>query len=177
MQQFFWNADFLTLVTKRKIIVQLGSQMNAVSPPQWGPCLQISETIVHFKKTQKKLFANNPCALALQTLKFLTKKETMVTDIFASSSSPNFYSRKSNVKKKCLLFSIFANFPCKIEKFELEVAGVGIFQGQEFKFRVAINKTCREIAVKIVTLISPLLLISVKVVLLQSIATYIGRKD
>ena len=39
--------------------------MSAVSPPQWGTCLQISETIVHFKKTQKKLFANKPCALAL----------------------------------------------------------------------------------------------------------------
>ena len=50
----------------------------------------------------------------------------MVTDIFASSSSPNFYSRVM-LKNKCLLFSIFANFPCKIEKFELEVAGVGIF--------------------------------------------------
>ena len=54
------------------------------------------------------------------------QKETMVTQISAASSSPNFHSRKSYVKKitKFTFLAICANFPCKIEKFELENVGI-----------------------------------------------------
>ena len=61
----------------------------------------------------------------------------MVTQISAASPSPNFHLGKSYVKKITVYFlAICANFPCKIEKFQLEVVGVGIL---DFAFRAAIN--------------------------------------
>ena len=39
------------------------------------------------------------CVPVLYTLKFLTQKETMVTQISAAPPSPNFHSEKSYVKK------------------------------------------------------------------------------
>ena len=42
---------------------------------------------------------NNFYVTELYTLKFLTQKETMVTQITAVSPSPNFHSGKSYVKK------------------------------------------------------------------------------
>ena len=56
-------------------------------------------TIVHLKKTKKKFFLDNFCVPELYTLKFLTQKRIMVTQISAASSSPNFHSGKSYVKK------------------------------------------------------------------------------
>ena len=51
----------------------------------------------------------------------------MVTQISAALPSPSFHSGKSYVKKISAYFlAICANFPCTIEKFELEVVGVGI---------------------------------------------------
>ena len=51
----------------------------------------------------------------------------MVMLISGASSSPNFHS------EQFLFLVICANFPCKIEKFELEVVGVSIL-GKEFGF-------------------------------------------
>ena len=51
----------------------------------------------------------------------------MVTQISATSLSPNFISGKSYVKKITVYFlAVCANFSCKIKKFELEVVGLGI---------------------------------------------------
>ena len=51
----------------------------------------------------------------------------MVTQISAASLLPNFHSGKSYVKKISVYFlAIDATSLCKIEKFELEVVGVGI---------------------------------------------------
>ena len=51
----------------------------------------------------------------------------MVTQISAAFPSPSFHSGKSYVKKISAYFlAICANFPCEIEKFELEVVGFGI---------------------------------------------------
>ena len=51
----------------------------------------------------------------------------MVMHIYATSPSPNFHSGKSYVKKNNNVYflAICVNFPCKIEKFELEVVGMG----------------------------------------------------
>ena len=69
---------------------------------------------------------NNFCIPELLTLKVLTQKETMVTQISAESPSPNLQSGKSYVKKISVCFwAICANFPWKIEKYELKVIGVG----------------------------------------------------
>ena len=62
-------------------------------------CSKISDTIVHFKKTEKKFFVNNFCVPELKKSKFLIQEETMVTQISAAASSPNFDSRKSYFKK------------------------------------------------------------------------------
>ena len=51
----------------------------------------------------------------------------MVMQISAASPSPNFHSGKSYVKKISVYFlAICVNFSSKIEKFELEVIGMGI---------------------------------------------------
>ena len=84
---------------------------------------------MHFKKIQKTLFVNNFIALKLWLLKFLKQKETMVTQISAALSII-----RVMLKNKCLLFSNFSNFPCKIVKFKLEVVGVGIL-GAKFYFQ------------------------------------------
>ena len=90
---------------------------------------------MHFKKTQKKFFVNNFCAPKLKTLKFLTQNETMVMQISAALSSPNFHSGKSYAKKISVYFLVIcANCLCKIEKFESKVVGVGIL-GTEFCFQ------------------------------------------
>ena len=48
----------------------------------------------------------------------------MVMQISAGSPSPNSHSGKSYVKKMSVyVLAICTNFPCKIEKFELEVVG------------------------------------------------------
>ena len=75
-------------------------------------------------------FVNNFCGPEI----FLrTQKETMVTQISAALPSASFHSGKSYVKK--ITMSTFcANFPCKIEKFELKVVGVGIL-GKGFCFQ------------------------------------------
>ena len=57
---------------------------------------------------------------------FLTQNKIMVT-VSAALPSPDHHSAKSYVKKISVYFlAICADFPCKTEKFELEVAGVGI---------------------------------------------------
>ena len=64
----------------------------------------LSDTIVHFKKTQKKFLVSNFCVPEpLRTVKFLTQKETMVMQISAASQSPCFHSGKSHVKKRLWL--------------------------------------------------------------------------
>ena len=74
--------------------------------------------------------------------------------ISAASPSPNFRSGKGYVKNISVYFlAICANFLCKIEKFELEVAGVGILE-TGFALRAAINMSYREITTKRVTPIS-----------------------
>ena len=58
----------------------------------------------------------------------------MVMLISGASSSPNFHSGNNCIKKWQFLFLVIcANFPGKIEKFELEVVGVGIL-GKGFGF-------------------------------------------
>ena len=56
--------------------------------------------------------------------------------ISAASLSQNFHSGRSYVKKNNSVYflAICANFPCKIEKFEVEVVGVGIL-GTGFCFQ------------------------------------------
>ena len=74
-------------------------------------------------------------------MEFVTQNETLVTQIAAASPSPNFHTGKSCVKKiaNIIIISVYflaicANFPFKIEKFELEVAGVSIL-GTRFCFQ------------------------------------------
>ena len=75
-------------------------------------------------------FMNNFCVPELSTLKFLTQKENIVMQISAALPSADFHSGKSYVKKNSVYFlAICAKFPCKIEKFELEVASVTILGG------------------------------------------------
>ena len=54
---------------------------------------------MHFKKTEKKFFVNTFCVPELKKSKFLIQEETMVTQISATASSPNFDSGKSYFKK------------------------------------------------------------------------------
>ena len=55
----------------------------------------------------------------------------MVTQISAALPSPNFHSGKSYIKNISVYFlPICINFPCKIEKFELEVVRVGILEAR-----------------------------------------------
>ena len=59
----------------------------------------------------------------------------MVKQISAASPYLNFHSRKSYVKRITVHFlAVCANFPCKIERFELENIGVGILR-TEFCFQ------------------------------------------
>ena len=60
----------------------------------------------------------------------------MVMQIADASPSLNFHSGRSYVKKSntVYLLAICVNFPCKIEKFELEVLGIGIL-GTGFCFQ------------------------------------------
>ena len=59
----------------------------------------------------------------------------MVTQISVALPSPNFHSGKSYGKKIIVYFlAICADFSCKIEKFELEVAVEGIL-GTGFCFQ------------------------------------------
>ena len=51
----------------------------------------------------------------------------MFIHISAASTSPNFHSGKSYVRVIYFL-AICANFPCKIERFALKIAGVGILR-------------------------------------------------
>ena len=60
--------------------------------------------------------------------------------------------------------AICVNFPCKIEKFELEVVGIGIL-ATGFAFRAVINIFYRETTPERVTRISFLCLISLETVL------------
>ena len=71
--------------------------------------------------------------------------------------------------------AICVNFPCKIDKFELEVVAMGILV-QDFASRAAINISNREIPDKGVPSNSCLCLVSLKTLLLLSVITYIGRK-
>ena len=58
----------------------------------------------------------------------------MFVQISAALPSPNFSSDKSYVKKVSVYFlAVCANFPCKIEKSELEVIGV-VISGTGFCF-------------------------------------------
>ena len=80
--------------------------------------------------------------------------------ISAASPSPNFHSRNSHVKKiSAYILAICANFPCKIETFELEVVGVE----QDFAFCAAIKMSHRETTLKRLTNISFLSLICFKI--------------
>ena len=84
---------------------------------------------MHFKKTEQKFFVNNFCLSELHTFKFLTQKEITITQISATSPSPNFHWGKSYVKKLGVYFlAICINFPCKIKKFDLEVVRMGILK-------------------------------------------------
>ena len=80
---------------------------------------------MHFNKTQKKFFVNNFYVPELKAFKFLIQEKTMAMLISGSSPSLIFHSGKSYVSK-CLFLLICANFPCKTEKFELEIVGLGI---------------------------------------------------
>ena len=80
---------------------------------------------MHFNKTQKKFFVNNFCVPELKALKFLIQKKTMVMLISGASPSPIFHSGKL-CKNNSVFLLIYAKFPCKTEKFELEFAGLGV---------------------------------------------------
>ena len=56
------------------------------------------------RKLRKSFFVNNFYVPELYTLTFLTQKETMVTQISASSPSPNFHSGEIYVKKITVYF-------------------------------------------------------------------------
>ena len=60
----------------------------------------------------------------LRTFKFLTQKETMVTQISAASQSPNFHLGKSYIYIYVKNISVYV-FRISVN-FELEVVGVGI---------------------------------------------------
>ena len=80
---------------------------------------------MHFKKTPKKYFRNNFSQILQILLNFSHSR----------TPSPNFHSGKSYVKKISVYFlAVCANFPCKIEKFELENVRVGIL-GTGFYFQ------------------------------------------
>ena len=50
------------------------------------------------RKLKKRFFVNNFCVVPeLRTFKFLSQKETMVTQISAASQSPNFHLGKSYI--------------------------------------------------------------------------------
>ena len=81
--------------------------------------MEIFTNIVHFKKTQKNHFVNNSCAPELQTMKFLTQKETKVTQYLLHCCLQIFILERIMLKNKSVYFlAIYANFSCKIEKFE-----------------------------------------------------------
>ena len=61
--------------------LQMSMQMKSKKYNNEVMKLDMFINIVHFKKTQKKFFMNNFCVPELDTLKFLTQKETMVTQI------------------------------------------------------------------------------------------------
>ena len=44
-----------------------------------------------FQENPKKVFVSNFCVPKLQTLKFLTQKETMIMQISVASPSPNLH--------------------------------------------------------------------------------------
>ena len=138
--------------------------------------IQISDTLVHFKKTHKNFFVNNFCVPELQTFKFLTLKETMVTQISTASPSPNFHSGKSYVKKITVFtFQQFVpNSHVKFKSLNVKLQ-VGLFQGQDFALRAVINISYRDVAAKRATPISFLSLLSLKTVLFQSIKSYAGH--
>ena len=54
---------------------------------------------MQFQEKEKKFFLKKFCISELQRLKFLTQKETVVTQISTASLSPNFYSQKSYLRK------------------------------------------------------------------------------
>ena len=60
----------------------------------------------------------------------------MVPQVSTASPSPNFHSGTSYVKKNNSVYflAICVNFPCKVEKVELEVVGVDIL-GTRFCFQ------------------------------------------
>ena len=62
--------------------------------------------------------------------------------ISATSPSPNFNSGKSYVKTSVYFLAIYANFPCKIEKFELEFVrflGTGFMVSGQLLFPFYLN--------------------------------------
>ena len=97
---------------------------------------------------KKGFFANNFCVFELYTLKFLTQKETMVTQIFAGSASEIFIQGKVMFKKKLFTFQQFVS-TCHVKLRRLnQKVQVWIFYGQDFAFRAAINISCKEITSK-----------------------------
>ena len=52
-----------------------------------------------FQENSKKFYTNKFCVPELYTWKFLKQKDTMIMQISVASSSPNFHSVKSYVKK------------------------------------------------------------------------------
>ena len=115
-------------------------------------------------------FVNNFCVPELQILNFLTQKENMVMQISAASTSRNFHSGKSYVKKitvYTLNFYNFAKFTLKLRSWNQKLL-VWVFQGQGSAFGAAINISYRKITAKKVTIISFLSLISLKTVLVLS---------
>ena len=109
-----------------------------------------------FQGNSKKKIVNNFCVLELQTLKFLTQKETMVMQLSAASPSLNFHSGKSPVKKITVFtFKQFVptyflcqyTFHVKLRRLSQKL-WVRVFQGKDFAFMAAINISCREIAAK-----------------------------
>ena len=87
------------------------------------------------EENSENVFVNIFCVPELQKLKFLTQREIMVTQISAALPFPNFHSGKSYVKKNNSVWflAICVNYSCKIEKFEVEVVGIGVL-GTRFGF-------------------------------------------
>ena len=129
-----------------------------------------------FQENSNTVCVNKFCVLEPQTMKFLTQKEPMITQIFAALPSPNFNSGKSYFKRITMFtFQQFVTtFRKKLRSFSK------IFRYRYFRDRILLSGqpllSYREIVAKRVTPISFLSLISLKTVILQSVTTHIGRK-
>ena len=87
------------------IVVNMLTHFRSLSVPPENKkpeALDMFKNIRHnyaFQEKEKQFFLKKFCISELQQLKFLTQKETMVTQISTASLSPNFHSRKSYLRK------------------------------------------------------------------------------